>query len=83
MTEKVLVTGGAGYIGSMLTQSLLNYDLSVTVLDNLTYNQITLLDLCIDSNFTFINGDISDKFLMRKLLNPLFNFLVRLVLLLI
>jgi len=69
MTEKVLVTGGAGYIGSVLTQSLLNYDLSVTVLDNLAYNQITLLDLCIDSNFTFINGDISDKFLMRKLLS--------------
>jgi nucleoside-diphosphate-sugar epimerase len=57
--EKVLITGGAGYIGSLLTPSLLNLGYKVTVFDNLLFNQIGLLDCCANNNFQFIKGDIS------------------------
>ena len=68
MNKKVLITGGAGYIGSILTPLLLTRGFSVTVLDNLLFSQASLLDCCINPNFTFIHGDISDRCIMRKLL---------------
>ena len=68
MNRKVLITGGAGYIGSILTPLLLARGFSVTVLDNLLFGQASLLDCCINPNFTFIHGDISDRCIMRKLL---------------
>ena len=42
MREKVLITGGAGYIGSMLSTKLVQLGYQVTVLDNLTYNKNSL-----------------------------------------
>ena len=60
MSKKVLITGGAGYIGSILTPLLLARGFSVTVLDNLLFSQASLLDCCINPNFTFVHGDISD-----------------------
>ena len=57
---KILVTGGAGYIGSLLVPSLLKLGYSVTVLDNLIYDQTSLLDCCFHNNFNFIKGDITD-----------------------
>lgn len=59
--EKVLVTGGAGYIGSVLTGELLNQGHTVTVLDNFRYNQNSLLDCCHYENFNIIRGDVRDK----------------------
>ena len=54
---KILVTGGAGYIGSLLTPQLLRENHEVTVVDNFMYKQSSLLDYCHDKNLTVINGD--------------------------
>ena len=43
---KILVTGGAGYVGSILVPYLLREGHDVTVLDNFMYNQTSLLDCC-------------------------------------
>ncbi len=57
MKERILITGGAGYIGSVLTPMLLKEGYDVTVLDMFYFNQATLLDSCIDPNFHIIRGD--------------------------
>jgi len=56
-----LITGGAGYIGSVLSKSLLDEGYSVTVLDNFRYNQNSLLDCCYDDKFRVIRGDVRDE----------------------
>jgi nucleoside-diphosphate-sugar epimerase len=54
----ILVTGGAGYIGSMLVPELLKEGHNVTVLDNFMYQQAPLNHLCNHSNFRVYKGDI-------------------------
>ena len=54
---KILVTGGAGYIGSVLTIKLLRLNHKVTVVDNLFYGQDSLLAACKYDKFDFIYGD--------------------------
>lgn len=61
MKEKILITGGAGYIGSILTPMLLNEGYDVTVLDMFYFNQATLLDSCINPNFHIIRGDCRNE----------------------
>jgi len=63
-----LVTGGAGYIGSILVPALLRQGHSVTVLDALIFNQTPLLDCCSNSKFEFIRGDICETSLIDKLI---------------
>ncbi len=65
---KILVTGGAGYIGSVLVPALLQKKYQVTVLDNFMYNQTSLLDCCHDKNLTIVRGDARDKHLMKNLI---------------
>ncbi|MFA5392878.1 MAG: NAD(P)-dependent oxidoreductase [Candidatus Ratteibacteria bacterium] len=65
--EKILVTGGAGYIGSVLVGHLLNRGHCVTVLDSLFYGQTSLLQYCRHDKFEFIPGDVRDEPLMREL----------------
>ena len=67
MKNKVLITGGAGYLGSVLTDLLLTHDYKVTVLDNIMYKQTSLLHLCNEKNFTFIKGDVTDKDILQIL----------------
>lgn len=57
----VLVTGGAGYIGSVLCEHLLKASYRVIVLDNLMYGQHSLFHLCSYPNFEFIRGDVRDE----------------------
>jgi nucleoside-diphosphate-sugar epimerase len=54
----ILVTGGAGYIGSMLSQDLLALGHNVTVLDNFMYQQSSLGQLCYHPNFRIYRGDV-------------------------
>jgi len=65
---KILVTGGAGYLGSVLCEYLLDSSYQVTVIDNLLYKQKSLFHLCADTNFDFVFGDVRDEQLMRKLM---------------
>lgn len=67
--EKVLITGGAGYLGSTLSEHLLNKGYSVTVLDNLMYKQMSLLHLFKRENFKFIFGDVRDKKTLQELVS--------------
>jgi nucleoside-diphosphate-sugar epimerase len=64
---KVLITGGAGYLGSTLAKHLLEAGYSVTVLDNLMYDQVTLLHLFSNPKFQFELGDVRDKKLLQEL----------------
>lgn len=65
--EKVLVTGGAGYLGSVLTEVLLSKNYAVTVLDNLIYKQLSLTTFCHNKNFKFVYGDVRDSQLLSDL----------------
>jgi len=64
----VLVTGGAGYIGSILVPELLKKKYCVTVLDNFMYNQNSLLSSCIFEDFNVIRGDARDEAVLKPLL---------------
>lgn len=66
---KILVTGGSGYIGSILVPELINLGYEVTVVDNFMYKQSSLNQLCVFKNFNIINGDIRDQNLMRTLIS--------------
>src|SRR6476660_7734201 len=55
---KVLVTGGAGYIGSVLVRQLLNKNYKVRVIDSLKFGGDALYDVMLNPNFEFIKGDI-------------------------
>ncbi len=61
----VLVTGGAGYLGSVITERLLDAGYRVTVVDNLMYGQRSLLHVCDRPGFEFVYGDVRDEPLMR------------------
>ena len=63
----VVVTGGAGYLGSVLCEQFLDSGYKVTVVDNLVYNQHSLFHLCANQNFEFINGDVRDPGIMKPL----------------
>lgn len=66
--EKVLVTGGAGYIGARLVPLLLDAGYEVTVLDVLQYKEPSLLQNCLHPRFKFVRGDASDKAILLALL---------------
>jgi len=66
---KVVVTGGAGYIGSVLVPMLLGEGCRVTVLDSFYFNQCTLLDMCMNPDFQIIRGDVRDRELMKKVID--------------
>ncbi|MDP6683828.1 MAG: NAD(P)-dependent oxidoreductase [Desulfobacterales bacterium] len=68
MKKRILVTGGAGYIGSIMVPRLLSTGYAVTVLDNLLYNQTTLFDCFHQKRFNFIRGDICNHGLVNKLI---------------
>lgn len=66
--NKVLITGGAGYIGSVLTETLLNLDYEVSVLDNLVYKQTSIAPFAYNPKFRFIHGDVTDQATLKPLI---------------
>ena len=67
--KRVLVTGGAGYIGSVLVPELLKRGYFVRVVDNMMYQYPSLLTCFINPHFEFVNGDIRNSHLMREVMN--------------
>ncbi len=68
-TSHVLVTGGAGYIGSVLCKQLLDRGHRVTVLDSFLYRQNSLLDCCAFDGFRVVRGDCRDERIVTDLLH--------------
>jgi nucleoside-diphosphate-sugar epimerase len=66
--KNILITGGAGYIGSVLVPELLKANYKVTVLDNFMYRQNSLLDCCMYENFEVVNGDARNESILKELL---------------
>lgn len=69
MGYNILVTGGAGYLGSTLVPALLNAGHNVTVLDNFLFKQSSLNHVCHDPNFSVVKGDIRLENVMKPLLS--------------
>jgi nucleoside-diphosphate-sugar epimerase len=62
----ILVTGGAGYLGSTMVPVLLEKGYKVTVIDNFMFKQNSLAHVCSNPNFEVVRGDIRDKELMQE-----------------
>jgi nucleoside-diphosphate-sugar epimerase len=65
---KILVTGGAGYLGSILVPQLLKAGHAVTVLDSFIFRQSSLADCCASESFDVVRGDCRDERLISELL---------------
>lgn len=68
MSQHILVTGGAGYLGSVLCEHLLDAGYKVTALDSLLFGQHSLFHLLPNPNFNFIFGDVRDESTIKKAL---------------
>jgi nucleoside-diphosphate-sugar epimerase len=66
---KVLITGGSGYLGSVITEVLLREGHEVTVIDSLIFGQKSLFHLCSNPSFDFVDGDVRNKELLKKLIS--------------
>lgn len=68
MQRNILVTGGAGYLGSIMVPDLLAAGHKVTVLDNFMFKQSSLNHVCHSPNFSVVKGDIRQERTMAPLL---------------
>ena len=68
MSHNILVTGGAGYLGSIMVPDLLNAGHKVTVLDNFMFQQASLNHVCNNPNFSIMKGDIRLESVIAPLL---------------
>ncbi len=75
MSQTILMTGGGGYLGSIMTPYLLSLGYEVTVLDNFLFRQNSLLDCCAHPKFHVVRGDCRDEALMKELV-PRFDVLI-------
>ncbi len=66
--KHILVTGGAGYLGSTLVPELLNAGYKVTVIDNFMFKQTSLNHVCHHPNFEVVKGDIRVESAMLPLM---------------
>lgn len=65
--KKILIVGGAGYIGNVLVRKLLTENYKITVMDNLIHRQYPIFEYCHNDNFKFVYGDVRDEPLYKKL----------------
>lgn len=63
----ILITGGAGYLGSVLTPTFLSKGHSVTVVDSFLFRQNSLMDCCYYENFKVVRGDCRDESVVKPL----------------
>jgi nucleoside-diphosphate-sugar epimerase len=68
MPQNVLITGGAGYIGSILVPALLDKGYSITVLDLFPRGDTALALSCANPNFRPVKGDVRDEALVKELM---------------
>jgi nucleoside-diphosphate-sugar epimerase len=68
MNYNILVTGGAGYLGSVMVPKLLSLGHRVTVVDTFLFRQNSLMDCCHYDTFSVERGDVRDEKLMKRLL---------------
>ena len=68
MSYKILVTGGAGYLGSTMVPDLLAAGHKVTVLDNFLFKQASLNHVCYHPNFSVVKGDIRVESVMAPVM---------------
>jgi len=67
--ERILITGGAGYLGSIITRHFLENNHKVTCLDNLMYQQTTPFFFADNPSYNFVLGDVRDENLVRGLVS--------------
>ena len=68
MPKKILITGAAGYIGSILTTKLVELGFDVLAVDKLCYESDSLSHLYFYKNFRFIKGDVTKAEIVKKIL---------------
>ena len=68
MKKKILITGGAGYIGSMLATALIEKGHIVTVVDILKYSSNSINHLFVNKNFIFLKEDITKINVLKKII---------------
>ena len=68
MTYRILVTGGAGYLGSTMVPELLSAGHHVTVVDNFMFGQSSLNHVCYHPNFSVVKGDVRIASIMSPLI---------------
>jgi nucleoside-diphosphate-sugar epimerase len=66
---RILITGAAGYLGSVITETLLENDYEVIGLDNLSFNQLSLLPFTSNPKFNFVYGNVQDTKLLKSLVD--------------
>lgn len=72
----ILITGGAGYIGSVVTQTLLKAGHSVKAIDALWFDKNIPQVFCNNPNYTFIKGDICDKVVIDNIMKEGIDYIV-------
>ena len=73
--KKILITGGAGYIGSMLATKLVQLGYEITVVDLMKYEKNSLSHLVFFDNFNLIKHDVTDEKFIKKIINK-FDYII-------
>ncbi|MDP3881857.1 MAG: NAD(P)-dependent oxidoreductase [Nanoarchaeota archaeon] len=74
--ERILITGGAGYLGNVMTRHFLDQGFQVGCLDNLLYRQdYSIFPLAANPDFEFIHGDVRDKALLERVI-PRYDIII-------